>query len=293
MKSSPSKRLCLKEYYRNILLLVNFNHPFYQNIPLIKRLYNRIFPNMVFYGTEKSNKYNVKKIDSAKGYLSYIGLADAMEHHRNYTGYLLINDDVFLNPWTIGDLDQSRVWEGPKRPITLGKFRRTDIWSWWKHPRWGLSKCLLARNESISTHPELLEIASTAVEKDAENRIQGCYRGRSDVLYVPKQFSNQFIALSQIFYKHKVFLEIAIPTIIRMTVKKSNRQTMRGVYLPGRVNDTSIRNTTNLWKVYDETLHFIHPVKLNYQDNGTKYNKLKMERIKNKINSMIDCTRKK
>ena len=254
---------------------------------------------MVFYGTEESNEFEVKKIDSKKGYLSYIGLADAMEVHRNYTGYLLINDDILLNPWTLDDLNQNKVWEGPKQPITIGKVGRIRKWYWWKHPLWGLPKCLLAKNESIIKHPDLLSLEynntlAASNEINTENRIKGCYRGRSDVLYIPRQFSEQFIALSKIFYKHDVFLEIAIPTIVRMIVDEStSRQLMRGVYLPGRVNDTLIRNTNNLWSLYKEQLHFIHPVKMNYMDNGTKLNKMRMEKILNKINLLTDCTLKK
>ena len=289
--ASMKKRhqLCLNGRYKNILLLVNFNHPFYQNIPLLKLLYSRIFPNMVFYGTVKSNKFEVKKIDSKKGFLSYIGLADAMETYHNYTGYLLINDDILLNSWSLDDLDQQKIWEGPTQPISIKNVKRIAKWYWWKHPRWGLPKCLLARNESTVQYPDYVTLKySNAVDDgndDADNHIKGCYRGRSDVLYIPRQFSKQFITLSKIFYKHDVFLELAIPTMVRMIVDKSTGwQLMRGVYVPGRVNDTSIRDTTILWSVYNEQLHFIHPVKMNYAEYGTQLNKIKMEKIIKKIN---------
>ena len=73
--------------------------------------------------------------------------------------------------------------------------------------------------------------------------------------------------------------------MVRMIVDKSTGwQVMRGVYVPGRVNDTSIRDTTILWSVYNEQLHFIHPVKMNYAEYGTQLNKIKMEKIIKKIN---------
>lgn len=245
---------------------------------------------MVFYGTEESEKFKVKKIDLKKGYLSYMGLADAMESYSNYTGFLLINDDTLLNPWSLDDLDRHKVWEGPIQPITIEKVGKVRKWYWWKHPLWGLPKCLLARNESIVKHPNYLSLEYTnSTLEDSEFQIKGCYRGRSDVLYIPSTFREQFIAIAKIFYKHDVFLEIAIPTIVHMIIDSAGRQLMRGIYLPGRVSDMSIRNTSNLWSVYNEQLHFIHPVKMNYLDNGTKLNKIKVKKVINKINLLTNC----
>ena len=285
---------CLNGYYKDILLVVNFNHPFYKNIPLIRLLYGRIFPNMVFYGTEESDKFNITKINTHKGYFSYKVLAKAMVSQRNhdiYKGYLLINDDILLNPWSFNDLDRDKIWEGPKWPITFRNFSKADKWYWWKS-RWGLSKCLLAKKEVFSKYPDLVAVNRVGSSENTEDQRLGCFRGRSDIFYIPKRFCDKFIVLSEIFYNHSVFLEIAVPTIVQMMTSGENNahQRMWGVYLPGRVNDSSIRNTSNLWKAYNSDIHFIHPVKLNYRDSGSAVNKIKLEEVKQKINCLVNCS---
>ncbi|XP_066917332.1 uncharacterized protein [Clytia hemisphaerica] len=284
----PNK-LCLSGYYKNILLLVNFNHPFYDNIPMIRSLYERAFPNMVFYGTKKSRKFNVHKIESHKGYFSYIALADAMEKYTNFTGYLLINDDLLIHPWSLLKLDQNKIWEGPKWPIAVANLSAFDHWYWW-NSRWGLKKCLLARQLAMTKYSNLISTLHDP-ENTTDQRLD-CYRGRADIFYVPKHKWKTFSKLSKIFHENNVFLEIAVPTILRMISTSSEREFLDGIYLPGRVNSSVIRDTRYLWSHYQDDLHFIHPVKLRYGDEGTSLNRFVLDTfVKPKFDSILNCTR--
>ena len=212
-----------------------------------------------------------------------------MRKYNNFTGFLFINDDVLLNPWTLYGLNQDKIWEGPKWPITIGNFSKTNRWYWWES-RWGVKKCSKARQEAYEKFPQIfLNPGGESSVYNEEERF-GCFRGRSDVVYIPNRLSSKFVQLSKLFYKHDVFLEIALPTILRMLEESINYVYLNGIYLPGRVNATFIRNASYLWRYYDDKINFIHPVKLNYADDAQITNKVILNTfIKNKFDSFTTC----
>ena len=94
-----------------------------------------------------------------------------------------------------------------------------------------------------------------------------CSRGRSDIFYIPKRFAEAFQLMSSIFEKHKVFLEIAVPTICRLLDLVENFENVPGVYLPGRKKDPPVREGKYFWMAYNTSLGFLHPIKLNYKQD--------------------------
>lgn len=188
-----------------------------------------------------------------------------------YHGYLLINDDVMLNFWNFDGFDKTKIWEGPKVPIKYAGHGPKEKWYWWKS-RWGMSQCQKAFDEIWSLRErfdlwsEMNATRSLEILGMNGNGQQSCYRGRSDIFYVPHRFSEMFDLLAHVFYKHSVFLEIAVPTILRMLDLKENFEYIPGVYLPGRINDSTVRDNIHFRKVYNKKELFVHPMKLNYED---------------------------
>lgn len=291
---------CLKNHFKGVLLLVNFNEPFYENIPLLKSLYGDVFPNMVFYGTNASSIYQVNKVDTHKGYFSYIVIAHAMEHYENYTGYFLINDDALLNPWNLVRLDRNKIWEGPKWPITIGNFSKFEDWYWWRS-RWGLENCASSLKELTEFYQNLhlnlvgISFMRTLHENTQQhnhsnnNRSHNCHRGRSDVVYVPKRFLKEYIVFSELFHRHKVFLEIAFPTLLRMLDASDRFEKLDGIYLPGRVKTAPVSNSSFLWIKYNDQLDFIHPVKMNYGRNSETNHIILRTFFKRYMDVFTDC----
>ena len=259
-------RRSLESPFSDILLVIVFNFAHYTHIPILNTLYQNIFPKIVFCGPEKNDEYNITQTDLHKGYFSYMCMSNAMREHSNFTGYLLINDDILLNFWNFKGLDKSKVWVGPTIPITIDNFTAPNKWYWWKS-RWGKRQCqkafdevhyLVNRNEPYLITPYIDRLISNG------NGVLYCFGGRSDVFYIPSKYADDFMLISSIFYKHKVFLEIAVPTIIRMISEAHQREKLRGIYLPGRVGMQPVKDVRYLWRVYDLRLHFLHPLKLNY-----------------------------
>ena len=290
---------CFKNRFQNILLVVVFNFPLYDHIPILYKLYGKVFPNMIFCGTEDSSNFTIIKSNIHKGYFSYACLATAMNNYANYTGYLMLNDDVLLNFWNLADLNIHKIWEGPKKPISVGEFHKPDLWYWWKS-RWGLKNCRKALNETR----KLLNVSETMLSQRGKRYIRklfinlqnnshnesNCFGGRSDVVYIPRTYSPGFMLLSRIFRRHDVFVEIAIPTILRMLERSKNFLNISGIYLPGRVGTEPVTNSEHLWRNYDyENLHFIHPVKLHYGKNSTTNYIVLRYFIQRKVDALVQC----
>ena len=260
------------------MLVIVYNYPLYSSIPDLTALYKNAFPIIMFCGPEKAKNHTVEALPIHEGYFAYTCMSLAMEKHPGYSGYLLTNDDVILNYWNLVGLKRGKIWEGPKKPILFKDYgMRSKKWHWWDTP-WGVTTCQNAYNELWTlreSNPEKLlpEMINTHEEERADPRSMVwnklCFRGRSDVFYIPGKFSDAFITLSNVFYKHRSFLEIAVPTICRMLDVEENFEYISGVYIPGLPGDALVRKAEYFWEVYNKKLAFVHPFKLNYEGDGT------------------------
>lgn len=111
--SIPSHRHQLRKppkltTFSDILLIINFNEPHYENIPLLRQLYSEHFPHLIFVG-EKADP-RVFNMSTSNGRLMHRIIPPVAEKYPNVSGYLLINDDAILNYWNIGELDRSKFW---------------------------------------------------------------------------------------------------------------------------------------------------------------------------------------
>ena len=102
------------------------------------------------------------------------------------------------------------------------------------------------------------------------------YTGRSDILYIPGKFADDFSVLSTIFFERKVFLEIAIPTILRFLEDSERIGQMDGYYIPGdvRKKDPRVTDSRFFWMIYmwKKSAWFIHPYKLRHQQIDNQFN---------------------
>ena len=279
---------CFNQTFKGVLLVIVFNYPHYSHIPLLKSLYNKAFPNMVFCGAANSSRFEVETVKLYKGYFGYDCLTRAIERSVNYTGYLVMSDDVLLNFWNLPREDVSRVWEGPRKPITVGVFEKARDWYWWKS-RWGLQNCLKALNETNYREGggRLLRVLSS---NDVVESNGGCHGGRSDIFYLPHKHANTFTRLAKIFRKHNVFIEIAVPTMLRMLEGASDIVRLEGVYLPGRAGSEPVMNSEHLWENYSPHIHFIHPIKLHYGLKSRENIFMLNHFIRKKIEKFVNCS---
>lgn len=239
----------------NIVLVINYNHAHYESVPLIKKIYEKYFNKIVFYGPKAHPDVNF--YDHNMGYRSYMCIADAMKKNQNCDGYLFLMDDCILNAWLLDSFDKSKIWlsqlawvnnaneRGLAVDMTKGQDQLTK-WEWWGS-KWGYSQVSKAFAEIPANHKKML------TENAGPSHV---VVGFSDVVYVPSKYKEQFIELATIFGKYDVFLEIALPTIMHCLSPKGD-----WLWLPG--NNTYAQG----FKDFKVACAVNHPIKLSSSAN--------------------------
>ena len=253
----------------DILLAINFNHPYYSNIPILQKLYNHVFPHQVYCGPIKDPKKKYRIIEVAhpimqRGFYGYHCLALAMKARPGFTGYLYVNDDMIINWWMFLDLDKSRIWIG--KLASLGESTHVGIApksQWWKRADVA-RRCTEA---FLEIETEKSESLLKQYYRNTENE-RICVNGWSDIFYIPSHASETFVELSTIFYDHLVFVEAAVQMILFYLDDRDNFVLLNGKYLPdifGYGVDYGLPGLA--WQVYDREVTFIHPYKLSSKEN--------------------------
>lgn len=240
--------------FDNILLIINYNHAFYQSIPLLKQLYSPYFRNIVFYGPEEHPDVTCCK--HHEGFLSYITIADAMEKNPEMDGYFFLMDDCILNAWLLAPCDTQKIWYSDIHSFTSTRGTPLELeyglnayssWSIWL-TKWGYPAAMPVFN--ALAEPYKMQLARNWGPK----RMVAAY---SDLIYIPGKFRTQFIELATLCWKHELFLEIAVPTIAACLDAKTN-----WVWLKGQGTERS-----NPCKTFNPKNYFHHPIKLSSPDN--------------------------
>ena len=290
--SGPQTR-CLRHAFKDVLLVIVFNHPLYSSIPALRSLYQEAFPSIMICGPNSSHEYPVEKVPIHQGYFAYECMAHAMDKSPNYTGYLLINDDLILNYWNLVSFDRDKIWVGPRKPTAFKGFSPPSWWRWW-NSSYGLPQCQKAFDELWYLKDEVEQSVwdlkrSFEILRSNGKRKLFCSRGRSDIFFIPQRFAFSFQIMSSIFAKHQVFLEIAVPTICRLLDFVDDFEQIPGVYLPGRKGDPPVRESKYFWMAYNTSIGFLHPFKLNYGQDREVNNALLNTWIVQFSKSMTKC----
>ena len=262
-------RPCLKEAFKDILLVIVYNYPLYDSIPDLTALYKPAFPNLLFCGPPHNTApLDILTVEIIHGYLGYECLGRAIRQHPGYKGYFYSNDDVIFKFWNFPDFDREKIWESreseqlPSQRINESASSR---WKWWKSA-YGLKNCRRACEDvgKMNMEDENLKgvhLLNTLLKNS--NGTLRCFKSRSDVLFIPQKHSKAFSILSNTFYKHKVFLEIAVPTINRLVEQNGNIGRLPGRYIHYK-DERSGTDSRFFWHLYftNDDYFFIHPFKL-------------------------------
>ena len=267
---------CLKDAFKDILLVIVFNYPFYDNIPHLIALYKPAFPHLLFCGPpHNTTRPDILTVDIIKGFLGYECLGRAMRQHPGYQGYFYISDDVILKYWNFPDFDREMIWESGSITSYPVNEPASTQWYWLNTP-YGLKSCQRA-SKDVSNIQEGEKFNGTTLLNTLLKNSNGtlrCFGGRSDVLYIPRKHANLFAVISESFFKQKVFLEIAVPTINRFLERNENIGLLPGSYIPGDKQHPETSDGRFLWYVYlsNDEFCFIHPFKLHRDELEAKFN---------------------
>ena len=284
---------CLKDAFKNILLVIVFNYPLYDSIPHLTALYKPGFPNLLFCGPPTNTAtQGILTVDIIKGYLGYECLARAIQQHPGYKGYFYISDDVILKYWNFPDLNRDKLRESFRMLSSPASGPPSNAWSWW-NSAYGLNNCRKALEDVAKMTLKEKKLDGTHLLNTLLKNSDGtllCYGSRADVLYVPQKHAAAFSILSETFYKQKVFLEIAVPTIFRLLEQKENIARLPGEYIIGFPQEGDSRF---FWYTYlsHKEYFFMHPFKLHRGGTDSKFNFVMMNYMFiDKIKSLTNCT---
>ncbi|KAK6179930.1 hypothetical protein SNE40_012177 [Patella caerulea] len=254
--------------FPNILLVVMFNIPFYDNIPYLQLMYGVTFTHIVYCGPnierflKASNNFTNKVtfVESVvdEGYSVYTCLSAAIKMNFDVQGYLAIGDDTLLNSWNIHKFPLDKIWF--HSDITrLHKGNRSQV-HWWQKPigqdamnkAWKLLHSVSAKD--IDLKPVVDKFVHTLLANNASE--DGAMAGFSDIMYIPSKYKKDTIFLLDVFARFKVFLEIAIATLVNGLEDKNNFINLEEQYL---WYDGKRNKIPELFKPNDT---YLHPVKL-------------------------------
>lgn len=188
--------------FQDTLLIINYNHPYYDSIPFLKEMYSRVFPHIVFYGEKPCP--GVIAIPHNFGWWAQNIMYDAMIRWPDFKGYLLVQDDCWMNFWNFARLDKDKVWFSPGvNPVAL----ETPASFWWYW--WGKDCGKNASTIALKKVPQkYLDRLNANIGPDKVGTVF------SDFIYIPGRLREAYLEVSPCFGSPPVFLEIAIPTIM-------------------------------------------------------------------------------
>jgi|GEM_PF-1233653 len=247
------------DFFRSICLVVNYSHPHYESSRFLYKLYG-VFPKIVFYTDSKQPAPGIgfHQIDQERGYFSYRSMIDAIRRNPGCEGYLFLMDDAILNYWRLLRFDKKAVWCGPLSDTWMASFESDEVKEDPVFPFWKHSSGLLAYREAWKELPETL--------RENLRRVTGkkmpVIRGASDCYYVPAHLAERFVEIAEIMSRHQVFLEIAVPCVLRGITDEIENLNFYYIYNNKRTGPFSA------WRfLYRKHYDGFHPVKLSDRKN--------------------------
>lgn len=246
-----------------ILCCLNFNEPFYQNIPFLKSLYEP-WMDVVVYGPNDPNNPlhpDVNLVSDHQWYFSYRIIVDAVQRYPGYDGYLFLQDDVILNLWNLQHLDPSKIWM--PQPIDVVDFNNTDYWWYfWQQP-----KVRAITETAYKTLPAPYQQLLTL----KMGRPNAMAWGFADCFYIPANLASDVISVFSHFAQHQVFLELAVPMGLMSISPQWESLTYESnprYRLPWLMEATGLNYSHyDVKSFYSHHLHVYHPIKCSDKRN--------------------------
>jgi len=281
--------LTTKYPFQDILLAINFNHPYYDNVEILLSFYQPLFPKIVICGPEASAsvKHNIIVVEQRNeyGYYGFQCLVEAIRQNPGYSGYLYVNDDVIFNWWNLYKADRSKIWFPIVGVADRDMVLPPKTFFWQRAST--LERCIKVYN---SMEKDLKFINMKAIEIYMENvkHKRVCVAGLSDIVYMPGRLAEKFKEIGQKCYDNRLFLEVSVPMSLLMIEKRANIVNLDGIYLQLKYKNWGpwTGNTRRAWSNYNYGIHFLHPYKLSGENRAKNTHEFE-ERILRMSNAIL------
>ena len=237
-----------------LLIVVNYHYAYYQSIsffdneyfPEFCRLYSYDF-DVLFIGVKEDKQNRV--INNGllpKGYMSQRSVHTAWEYvgeeySLRYSGLLFMNDDSYVDPINLNEMNLSYSYYEGNVPLQRGN--NWLCWDWHYGNVSAFRYNVKGAIEEINASPELKSVCG-------EWKWDAMQHGKSDFFYITRDQLVLFLQFEDIFFKHYNFLEVAVYSTMKCLTTHSIRNCN---HMPCRVSD------------YEFT--HIHPLKYSKEAN--------------------------
>ncbi|EDO44149.1 predicted protein [Nematostella vectensis] len=271
---TSSNHHCSRPYFDTVALIIVYHYPYYESFPLLRSFYENGFDRIIVCGPEANDKFKVMQVSHEKGYWGYECLAKAARLYSNYEGYLQIHDDALFLWWNVKGTDKNKMWlfgdDVKFENGILGGPTPTD-WHWWRTANI-LTRTADAFNELRNSPFSWVNQSFSNFYNNSGGR-DSIPTSRADVWYIPRRLAKKLSYLSSVFFKHKVFLEAAVPTIMCFLDHLSNVQIRGGLFLSTKYGYGDKRDSAiSVWENFRSDFPFIHPFKLHGDSTGLNRN---------------------
>ncbi|ESO03309.1 hypothetical protein HELRODRAFT_173594 [Helobdella robusta] len=269
----------------NVLLLIVFNYPHFEIIPLLESIHRPLYPYILYCGSEMLKRnltllyrlsfvtYNQPYGHNA-GAFNYQCIMKAIRMGYDLDGIFLIADDIFIKTelikvptknnkfCTSGILGNLKLM---KQCSSLTNCSNPMTWIWWGGFRSGLHRMFWDWSELGERHPDL-KLALQRLQNVTGGEMR-MYGNTGDIAFLSKKYFKTAYKLLHLFLKYGLFLEIAIPTVLNSVTTNEDVYNLAGHmdWSNNRHNPYHfIKNAT----MYNK--HFAHPMKLSCVLNKDK-----------------------
>lgn len=293
---------------RNSILLITFNHEVVaENVVFLKFFHQSYFKNIVFCGKQIMNVLKFEKIykkfdsytfieyDTSQGYFHYVCMSKLIDLNYRTDGILLMSDDIILKHWNLDNFSSRKIWYHSTRGCNI-TYEDRSKWvydaKYWLGTEFGapalknafehLESQLNNLNKTEETDLIILkrffQIYNSNLNLDKnQKKISTICKDTSDLYYLPNDFFSTFNFMSKIFRSHNLFLEFAIPIILRGLDEISSTQILDGLFFWPQ------QFILNEW--YSKVKHFGHPVKVMKYNEPEERRKICQTYIQDKFNN--------
>ena len=263
--------------FKSIVLVVLFNNRFLRIIKYLEILYRPFFPKIVYcipYQTEDEQLLNFdfnatviqyKQNTGTNGGTNYICVHHVQRLRLKAEGYLFLADDVLVSPTLLKQLPIAVPAFPWRRPLVCDMQRPTwqncNRWIHLKHGSKELRGVFKTYKDAFGSLPAqcLIKLQNaTGLEEPILHTL-------SDIYYIPTHFMRNASNLFKVFYEHRVYLEVAVRTVLTCLSYPNHPLEINGH------RDWSRRRSEfhrSVHHITSGTTLFLHPVKLSYVQQG-------------------------
>jgi hypothetical protein len=201
-----------KSPFANTLAFIRWNNAYPERIPYMEN-YRPFFRELHYSMPNYTETTTLQKDGWTRFEETYQGVAETMQlildtneadMEDSINGLLFYHFDAWIDPMGFASMDFEQIWfPDAKDPMFECRTDPTPRDFDWYHA--------YAFADSVNATRKLATM-NTKYKFDPE---ESC-TGWTDVFYIPRKFFKDFIALSLVFDDHRVFLEVAIPTMIKI-----------------------------------------------------------------------------